>query len=77
MGVTLHDATPREFVVAVHDCAPLSVSVTVSPLIGLPVSALVKVPESVADWPKTPLTAATERLVGVPMAKVPVVEDVT
>jgi hypothetical protein len=78
LGVTLHEATPLEFVVAVQDCAPpSSVSVTVAPLIALPVSVLVNVPESVVDWPYTPLTAATERLVGVPMARVPVVEDVT
>ena len=49
--MTLHEATPLAFVVAVHDWVPLSVSVTVWPLMGAPVTELVSVPVSVVGWP--------------------------
>ena len=50
-GVTGQDATPWALVVAVHDCEPFSVRVTVCPLIGAPVTELVSVPVRFVDWP--------------------------
>ena len=45
--MTAHDAFPVEPVVAVQDWVPLSVSVTVCPLIPCPVTELVRVPVTV------------------------------
>ena len=64
-GVTEHDAFPLYPVVAVQDSLPLSVRVTVCPVIPYPVTRLVRVPVSVAGWPVAPVTALTESDVGV------------
>ena len=52
-------------VVAVHDCTPLSVNVTVCPPIPCPVTPLVSVPLRVVGDPVAPVTALTDNEVGV------------
>ena len=46
-----HEALPVLPVVAVHDWLPFRVSVIVWPLIGYPLTALVRVPVTVVLWP--------------------------
>ena len=50
---------------AVQDWVPLSVNVTVCPLIPCPVTRLVSVPLSVVGDPVAPVTALTDSEVGV------------
>jgi hypothetical protein len=57
-------ATPLAPVTAVHDCVPLSVSVTVCPAMGCPVTEFVRVPVTVVGPPYCPVVALTVSVVG-------------